>query len=188
MNLTTITSPLPNAAVRAQSSTGGPTIRFEGDAFDIHQGLRPEVRAKVQADEHALAEALAREEAKKRARFKKMGDRIVWKRGDETLNVAEMLAFLCRIRPDDQYPGFSTLARLEAEFPGLKTRALRKGLDGLYFDKLYQQSVVGRIAYPVPMYWLKPEGARLLSTLYPSIAMPAEGERFVSPSLFGYGA
>src|SRR5262245_38463443 len=86
-------------------STLAPRLRFSGDALLIRQGLKAEAAAAAANLRQPPLQVLE-------AEFKTIGETVVWQKGDKTLNVAEMLAYLCRIRKDEGYPGYGTIDTL----------------------------------------------------------------------------
>jgi hypothetical protein len=129
-------------------------LRFSGDAYMIRQELKLE--------------------AEKEAHFKKIGDTVVWQRDNDSLNVAEMLAYLCRIRRDEGYPGYGTVEGLAKDFPGMDVEALREGFDKLHEEPYY---FLGKDAYG--QYWLRSDGEEMIKKLYPDVTLPSKKKRLM---------
>jgi hypothetical protein len=113
--------------------------------------------------------------------FKKIGDTIVWKQDNDTLNVAEMLVFLCKRRPKDNYPGYAKISKLEQCFPGLDSEALKKAFDSIVQifhgnknrELLYRDST---LCSKDPGYELTRKGLEKIKKLYPDIKLPPSEE------------
>ncbi|MBY0405125.1 MAG: hypothetical protein K2X66_14590 [Cyanobacteria bacterium] len=109
--------------------------------------------------------------------FKKIADTIVWKQDNDTLNVAEMLVFLCKKRPKDNYPGYAKISKLEQCFPGLDSGALKKAFDSIV--ERFQGHKKNELLYrdstscsKDPGYELTRKGLEKIKKLYPEIKLP----------------
>jgi hypothetical protein len=143
------------------------SLRFSGDAFLIRQELLSEAEAtrKVKPNQ-GLTE--------KESHFKAIGDTVVWQQGDKALNIADMIAFLCRIRRDEDYPGMGTAEILAKDFPGMNVEALKRGFEKLHLPDYY----LGK-NHLTGAYWLRPSGEEMLEKLYPDITLPNKKDRFI---------
>jgi hypothetical protein len=137
------------------------TLRFSGDAFEIRKKL-------ITAQQVEVKQVKSKQEEERNAEFKAIGDVVVWQQGADQLTVADMVAYLCRIRPEDGYPGYGTPEDVAKDFPGMNVEALKQGFQSLHEapvcylgkDKNYGK------------YWLRPEGKRMISQVYPEITLP----------------
>ncbi|MBY0402655.1 MAG: hypothetical protein K2X66_02065 [Cyanobacteria bacterium] len=144
------------------------TLHFAGDALQIYkryQNLSPEEAA-----------------------FKATCDTIVWQDNGETLNVAEMIAFLCRIRPEDKYPGWGTIKTLANGIPGLEVEKLEKAFDTLHQEnyflgqyKAYTWNDSQTKLNATNTYWLREPGIKMLKHLYPSLNLPPRDLLYLDP-------
>jgi hypothetical protein len=115
------------------------------------------------------------------AAFKATCDTIVWQHNGETLNVAEMIAFLCRIRPDDKYPGWGTLKTLASGIPGMDVEKLEKAFETLHKEthylgqfKAYAWDLSKKKLNATNTYWLREPGLKMLKHLYPNLNLPPQ--------------
>lgn len=143
-------------APAAQSTQDG--LRFGSDAFRVYQRLQLEKEA------HSVAA------------FKEITDRVVWKRDDETLRVADMLAFLCRTQPIGKHSaGQRSLGEFTQAFPGLDETTLKNSLDQLH---AMNDMPVGKDRREI--YWLRPSGVRRVEQAYPDTSvLPPQADRSV---------
>jgi hypothetical protein len=141
----------PKASQPAQNP-----LHFSGDAFKIYNALNPPTPSPD-------------------VRFKEIGDTIVWQKGEQTINVADMIAFLCRIRKANDYPGFGSIETLVKGFPGMDKTKLENAFKSLYHRENYL-GFHSRSAH----YWLRPNGLEILNKLYPAINLPPKEELFTS--------
>ncbi len=148
--------------------------RFSGDAFEIHHRLKQ----KAEAAEAAKAEVA--EQKRKDDAFKEICNPVVWQQGNDTLTVGEMVAFLCRKRPDENYPGYGTAATLAKDFPGMNIEALSKGFEQLH-NNASNPCYLGSDDKE-KSYWLRPIGEGMIEKLYPDITLPPKKERFTNLS------
>jgi hypothetical protein len=107
--------------------------------------------------------------------FKKICDIVVWQKDGKSLNVAEMIAFLCRKRNADNYPGYGTVERLSYSFPGLNTRALEDAFQALHYS---DDCFLGHDRFDRE-YWLRPIGLKKIIEIYPDMPLPPKGEIFI---------
>jgi hypothetical protein len=142
------------------------SLHFGADAFHVSKLIKagelknPEI-------------VLPKDEAEKR--FKEICDQVVWEGGkDLKVNVAEMLAYLCRVRPKEKYPGYGTVETLAKDFPGLNTNLLKKS-----FDQLHSSYHLDRY-YVDYSYRLRMRGLRMLEKFYPEVILPPKEERYIS--------
>lgn len=161
--LSTATRLPGSAAPQARPAEGKPApqtgLRFGSDAFVVSQRLKAE-QAKLSEQERA---------------FKTICDRVVWQDGNDTINVAEMIAYLCRISHKDNYPGYGSIETLEGIFRGLETDLLRQSFDQLHKPNYY-------LGFNGKAYWLRENGIRMIERLYPSVNLPPIEERFTGGS------
>ncbi|MBY0405127.1 MAG: hypothetical protein K2X66_14600 [Cyanobacteria bacterium] len=136
--------------IKSFPSTKNP-LHFSGDAFQIFKALNPDI---------PLREIFAT---------------TVWQKGDKTINVAEMVAFFCRIRQSDGYPGYGSVETLAKSFPGLDTVKLEGA-----FKSLHQKGYLGN---DNNSYWLRPEGLEIIKKLYPDINLPSGFELYTKSLL-----
>lgn len=140
-------------------------LRFSGDALTISRQKKQKAAAEAEKAE-------AKERQKEEADFKAIGDQIIGRDNQDTLNVAEMIAYLCRIRKADNYPGYGAPETLAEDFPGMNmdVNALKKAFNRLY-QKDYLDTYQGE-------YWLRPPGLELLKKVYPKITLPPKKDLF----------
>lgn len=168
--LSTATRLPGSAAPQARPAEGMPApqvgLRFGADAFYVRNLIKA---GKLKDPEIVLP----KDNAEKC--FKEICDQVVWEGGNNLkINVAEMLAYLCRVRPKERYPGYASIATLAKDFPGLKTDLLAKSFDQLHssyhLDHYYDDS----------SYMLRMRGLRRLEKFYPDVILPPEEERYIS--------
>ncbi len=187
----TLFSPIPTTSRFGQIQPTAETsrhpvqesVRFGADAFEISKKLKLEAEAKATtAKIKAEAKTKTAIEKQKIAGFKHIGDTVVWKGKidgkKKTINVAEMLAFLCRIRRDEgYYPGYGTVEKLAKSFPGLNTEALEWAFSELHSDGKHY---LGK-DYSTSEYWLRPSGKEMLEDVYPDIKLPHAEDCYILP-------
>ncbi|MBY0402656.1 MAG: hypothetical protein K2X66_02070 [Cyanobacteria bacterium] len=132
-------------------------LHFAGDAHEIFIRLNP-AKPEISPDEF----------------FKTTCDTVVWQKDGETINVAEMIAFLCRIRRNDNYYGRGSAETLAKKFPGMDEKKLEKA-----FQALHEYTYLGRDR-TTNSFWLRPLGLEMLQNLYPNVKLPFDYDMMLS--------
>jgi hypothetical protein len=94
-----------------------------------------------------------------------------------------MVAYLCRKRSDDRYPGFGTVETLAKDFPGMNVETLRQGFDKLHESNYY----LGNDPFSKD-FWLRPIGEEMIQKVYPDVTLPKKEDRFISLFMKQMGA
>jgi hypothetical protein len=149
-------------------------LHFSGDAFQIHQQLNP--KAPVMDSQRfgprwkAPVIVLEKETEK---RIRNICEIVVWQKDEQTLNVADMIAFLCRAREKEGYLGYGTIETLAKPFPGMDIIKLEKAFDALQQE---DPEMLGK-NHSYKTFWLWERGLTVLQNLYPhSIDLPPRSE------------
>ena len=155
-------NPTPTAAALPPAQD---TLRFYGDLNALYLKLKEE--AKLDPQKKADAD------------FKEICDTVVMRKEGIEYKVVDVIAFMCRVRPEDDYDGQASIKELVEIFPSLDGSALEAS-----FQKLvnHPNKYIHFRNDRTEEYWLTKNGNKMIEKLYPKGTLPPKKLRTILPS------